>query len=95
MVPHITVSDAPPILPRLTSRYMPIADAESIAIQCSMFAPFVGLVSGFAIVQRKRAGALPKQVSESTKSGGVCVFHDSYFSPREPINANQLCGASL
>lgn len=75
MVPHCTMSDAPPIVPLFTSRYMPIADAESIAIQCSMFAPFIGLVGCTSIVQRKRAGA--HQVSKTTKGGGVGVFHAS------------------
>lgn len=45
-----------------------------------------------AVVQRKRADA---QQGESTKCGGVCVFHAKNFCVSEPINANQLCGASL
>lgn len=39
----------------------------------AMVAPFKGLVGSTSIFQRKRA--IAKQVGESTKGGGVGVFH--------------------
>ena len=57
-----------------------------------MFAPFVGLVGCTPIVQRKRADA---QQGESTKCGGVCVFHAKNFCASEPLNATQLIGEVL
>lgn len=57
-----------------------------------MFAPFVGLVSGIAIVQRKRADA---QQGESTKCGGAHVFHGSHICLSKPLNATQLNGEVL
>lgn len=58
-----------------------------------MFALFRDGCVGTPIVNRKRAGT--HQVGESSKCGGVGVFHDAHFSLNKPINANQLCGASL
>lgn len=39
----------------------------------SMLAPFLGMVGGTSILRGLRASA--KQVGESTKGGGVGVFH--------------------
>lgn len=51
---------------------------------------------GVALPAGRVAGGLfLQQVSESAKGDDVCVFHGAYFSPSKPINANQLCGASL
>lgn len=88
-----TVAVDPPIFPCMDSRNCPATEFTSTAIRYSMFAPFVGLVGRTSIVQRKRAGT--HQVGESTKGGGVSVFHGDHFSPSEPINANQLCGDVL
>ena len=79
MALHVTVTVAPPIFPCSDSRNCPAAESALIAIKYSMFALFRGGCCEKPIVKRKRAGTLAQQERESSKGGGVGVFHSPIF----------------
>lgn len=67
---------------------------QCAGVTCKAFATQAEAEAAYRAAVEARVVAR-KQVCESTKCGGVNVFHGSYFSASKPLNATQLNGEVL